>query len=159
MKRAVLCLLPLLAVACGAEFAPRPLGASHCELNGGAVWAYSDSPGLNCEAMAGALEAAITRLEAAGVGSRAELEEAFTGIAIQVKPGIRFDMDGPVTGFYDGDKRTVIVTSDGSGLLHELLHCWENSQGVDGSGKHPQWQEKGYVTLDVLFGQKSWPLL
>jgi hypothetical protein len=158
MKQAVLCLL-VLTSACGVEYAPRPLGASHCEFNGGAIWAYSENPGLRCEAVEAAFDAAITQLEAAGVASRQELEGAFEGIAIEVRPGIRFDWDGPVTGVYVSKKRTVILTSDGSGLLHELLHCWEDSQGIDDTGAHPSWRDKGYVVLDVLFSQKAQPLL
>lgn len=53
----------------------------------------------------------------------------------------------------------VRLASDGASLLHEFLHTYELSIGVFDTYKHPQWEEKGFITLDETYEYRAEPVL
>lgn len=65
--------------------------------------------------------------------------------------------DGKV-GWYDGPSQTAYLTRDGKALMHEMFHHWEVLHFVLNTGDHPDWAQKGYVSMDDLFQQVAKPI-
>lgn len=118
---------------------------------------YSDSPGLKCDAAQADFDLAMEMLTKDRVGTEGALMAAFFGVTVKVEPVYKFYHDGSmVLGYYNSRTRVLGIAKQGGPLIHELLHVWEDSQGLGGG--HVGWKEKGYDEMQVWYDSFCQPL-